>query len=101
LSFLFPLIPIGFWVRDTPLQGRLAEETVMTIATGVTCEPLPDGHILVEFQTDDGTTLCSQVVTAEVLRAIPTVASWAELVLQKGAEAVEKITKQLRAVEAS
>jgi hypothetical protein len=67
----------------------------MTIATGFDFQPLPDGNVLIEFFRDDGKTINSQVVTAEVVERIPVVAVLTEIALEKGPEVATKIMKEL------
>jgi hypothetical protein len=61
------------------------------IATGFDCEPLPDGNVLIEFFGDDGTTLSTQVVTANVVESMPLVATLTGVAMREGADAVNKI----------
>ena len=54
------------------------------IAIGFTFQPLPSGNVLIEFVGDDGKTISTQVVTAEVVRRIPMVAVLTDIALKQG-----------------
>ena len=43
------------------------------MATAFAFEPLLDGNVLIEFFGDDGKTINTQIVTAEVIRRMPLV----------------------------
>lgn len=47
--------------------GASGEAGWKMFATGFHLEPLPNSHVLIRFQGDDGTTVNTQVVTREVL----------------------------------
>lgn len=65
------------------------------IATGFDLEPLPDGNVLVEFFVDDGVTFNRQVVTKDVVRNLPVVASLILVCMDQGAEAVKRLLENL------
>lgn len=67
----------------------------MQIATGFDCQPLPDGNVLIEFFEDDGETCNRQVVTPDVVRSMPLVATLTEVAISKGLEVAQKIMKLL------
>lgn len=56
----------------------------MPVATGFECEPLTDGNALIAFFDDKGKRLNEQVVSADVIRAMPLVAAVTDAALQKG-----------------
>jgi hypothetical protein len=62
---------------------------VMQIATGFELQPLADGNVLVEFHDDDGETLNSQIVTAEVVASMPIVANLTGLTLTQELDAIK------------
>ena len=56
----------------------------MKTATGFDFEPLANGHVLIEFFGDDGDTLNTQEVTAEVIRHMPLISALTDAALLKG-----------------
>ena len=69
--------------------------TPMLVATGFDFQPLPDGNVLIEFQTDDGTTINKQIATADVVRRMPLVAALLDVAMRMGPEAAATIMDQL------
>jgi hypothetical protein len=67
----------------------------MTIATAFTCEPLPDGNVLITFHGDDGQTCTAQVVTPQVIQSMPLVAALTDVALQKGPAVARDILRQI------
>lgn len=67
----------------------------MHIASGFDFEPLSDGNVLIEFIGDDGTTVNTQIVTAEVIRQIPLVAALLDVAMRLGPEAAKEIMGRL------
>ena len=65
------------------------------IATGFEFEPLANGNVLVEFFDDDGETVNTQVVTAEVVASMPLVAHITGLALTEGIDAVEEAVSRM------
>ena len=54
---------------------QAGRHTNKRIATGFDLEPLADGNVLIEFYADDGKTFNTQIMTASVVRSMPTVAT--------------------------
>ena len=67
----------------------------MSVATGFDFEPLPDGNVLIEFFGDDGMTINTQIVTAEVIRRMPFVAALLDVAVMKGPETAREIVEWL------
>ncbi len=67
----------------------------MTIATGITFQPLPDGNVLIEFLGEDGQTINKQVVTAEVMKRISGVAVLTDIAMKQGVEVAKEIIEKL------
>ena len=57
------------------------------IATGLSCQPLPDGTVQVEFHDDGGATTSSQIVSADLLMHLPMVVRLTLAVVDQGAVA--------------
>lgn len=68
----------------------------MTTATGFDFEPLPDGNVLIEFFSDDGTTINTQIVTAEVVRRMPLVAALLDVAIRMGPDAAKEIVENMK-----
>ena len=62
----------------------------MSVATGFTFEPVPDGNVLIEFFADDGKTINKQIVTFDLIRRIPVVAGL-NVAVKEGPEAAKEV----------
>lgn len=56
----------------------------MTVATGLSCGPLPDGSVLIEFHGEDGETVNAQAISGDVFQHLPFVLRLMQLVLAQG-----------------
>jgi hypothetical protein len=70
-------------------------------ASGFDFEPLPGGNVLVEFVGDNGTTVNTQIVTAEVVRRMPLVAALLDVAVRMGPEAAREIVERLNVARVS
>ena len=64
-------------------------------ATGFDFKPLPDGNVMIEFQTDSGTIINKQIVTPEVIRQMPLVAALLDVAIRNGPEAAREIVQRM------
>jgi hypothetical protein len=67
----------------------------MLRATGFDCEPLPNGDVLIEFFGDDGKTVNSQLVSPDVVKAMPLVASLTQIALEHGPDVARESMARL------
>jgi hypothetical protein len=57
------------------------------IATGLACQPLADGNVLIEFYDKGGETISTVVVSADALRHLPILVRLTLAVMEQGAVA--------------
>lgn len=67
----------------------------MPTATGFDFQPLPDGNVLIEFFGDDGKTINTQIVTAEVIHRLPFVAALLDVAVKRGPELAKEIIRRM------
>ena len=63
----------------------------MLRATGFDCQPLFNGDVLIEFFGDDGKTINPQIVSSDVVRAMPLVASLTQIAVEHRPEVTRDI----------
>jgi hypothetical protein len=64
---------------------------VNKVATGFDLEPRQDGNVLMEFFGDDGKTFHKQIVTEDVVRSMPLVASMTLIAIEQGVDALVEV----------
>ncbi|NLY01165.1 MAG: hypothetical protein GXY83_34165 [Rhodopirellula sp.] len=69
------------------------------VATGFDFQPLPNGNVLIEFCDDQGTTVNTQIITAQALVRLPLVAFITLTAINLGAEAAAKLLPVMDAAE--
>lgn len=69
------------------------------IATGFDFEPLPNDDVLIQFFSDDGKTVNTQIMTRECLARIPVVVHAFFLAVEKGSDEALDFLKSMTAEE--
>ncbi len=69
------------------------------IATGFDFEPLPNGDVLIQFFSDDGKTVNTQIMTRECLARLPVVVHAFFLAVKKGKDEAFDFLKTMTAQE--
>ena len=69
------------------------------IATGFDFEPLPNSNVLIQFFSDDGKTVNTQIMTQECLARLPVVVHAFFLAVENGIDMAFDILKSTTAKE--
>lgn len=69
------------------------------IATGFDFEPLSNSEVLIQFFSDDGTTVNTQIMTRECLARLPVVVLAFFLAVEKGSDEAFDFLKSMTAEE--
>ncbi len=77
------------------LKQSFQGNCTMPTASGFDFEPLPDGSVRIEFIDDDGRTVNTQIVTADVVRRMPLVATLLDVAMRLGPDVAREIVERL------
>lgn len=91
------ILPDGYFDNSQDCSNTDAVERVT--ATGFDFEPLPNGDVLMQFFSDEGADINTQVITKECLARIPVVAHALFLAVEEGKEAATAYLDKMSRLE--